>query len=82
MAIKGMLIRATKDESRNKELSDYIWSLSFKKPIRVDVAVYNEPLSATVSKSRYVVTVNPLTKIEDIKPYLLKKGYITEDQLN
>ncbi len=78
MAIKGMLIRATKDESRNKELSEFIWSLSFKKPIRVDVAVYNEPISVKVSKTRYVITVNPKSEFEEIKNFLLKKGYISD----
>ena len=78
MAIKGMLIRATKDESRNKELSEFIWSLSFKKPIRVDVAVYNEPISVKVSKTRYVITVNPKSEFEEVKNFLLKKGYISD----
>ena len=73
-----MLIRATKDESRNKELSEFIWSLSFKKPIRVDVAVYNEPISVKVSKTRYVITVNPKSEFEEVKNFLLKKGYISD----
>ena len=73
-----MLIRATKDESRNKELSEFIWSLSFEKPIRVDVAVYDEPISVKVSKTRYVVTVNPQTELEEIKNFLLIKGYISD----
>ena len=79
MAIKGMAIRAAKDESRLKEICDFIWSLNFKNPVRVDIAYYeDEVLGATVSKVRYVVTVNPESKLEDIKNYLLKKGYISD----
>ena len=79
MAIKGMKIYKTNDLKNADLLAVYIWSLNFKKPIRVDVAIYdNEQLSATVSRARYVVTVNPSTKIEDIKLYLLQKGYITD----
>ena len=79
MAIKGMAIRAAKDESRLKEICDFIWSLNFKKPVRVDIAYYeNEAIRATVSKERYVVTVNPESKLEVIKNFLLQKGYISD----
>ena len=81
MAIKGMAIIKTKDESRVKEISEYIWGLSFKKNVRVDVAIYHdEPhIDAYVSKTRYAIKVNPQIELAEIKNFLLEKGYITDD---
>lgn len=78
MAIRGMKIYKTNDLNIADTLASYIWQLNFKKSVRVDVAIYDdENISATLSKTSYVVTVNPESKLEDIKEFLLKKGYIT-----
>ena len=81
MAIKGMTIRKTLNKERAREISNYIWSLNFKKTIRVDVAVYDDAteIEAYVSRVRYAVKVNPNVKLEEVRQFLFKKGYITED---
>ncbi len=80
MAIKGMTIYKTLDWNIADDISNYIWSLNFKKDIRVDVAVYDDAaeIEAYVSSVRYAIKVNPNVKLEDIKQFLLKKGYITD----
>ncbi len=81
MAIKGMTIRKTLDRERAREISNYIWSLHFvKETLRVDVAVYDDAkdIEAYVSRVRYAVKVNPNVKLEDVKQFLFKKGYITD----
>lgn len=82
MAKKGMTIMKTLDRERAREISNYIWSLHFvKETLRVDVAVYDDeqpPIDAYVSKVRYAIKVNPTIKLEDIKQFLLQKGYITD----
>ncbi len=80
MAIKGMTIYKTLDWNIADDISNYIWSLNFKKDIRVDVAVYSDAkeIEAYVSRVRYAIKVNPNVKLEDVKAFLLKKGYITD----
>lgn len=80
MAMKGMTIRKTLNRERAIEISNFIWSLNFKKGIRVDIAVYDDAteIEAYVSRVRYAVKVNSNVKLEDVKQFLLKKGYITE----
>lgn len=81
MAIKGMTIYKTLDWNIADNISKYIWSLSFVKPLRVDVAVYDDAteIEAYVSRVRYAVKVNPNVKLEEVKQFLLNKGYIVED---
>lgn len=76
-----MTIRKTLNKERAREISNYIWSLNFKKTIRVDVAVYDDAteIEAYVSRVRYAVKVNPNVKLEEVRQFLFKKGYITED---
>ena len=80
MTIKGMTIYKTLDWNIADDISNYIWSLSFVKPLRVDVAVYSDAkeIEAYVFRVRYAIKVNPNVKLEDIKQFLLKKGYITD----
>lgn len=81
MATKGMTIRKTLNRERAREISSFIWSLNFKKGIRVDVAVYDDAaeIEAYVSRVRYAIKVNSNVKLEDVKRFLLEKGYIIED---
>lgn len=82
MAIEGILFIKTNDKSRVKEITNFIWNLNFKKEVRVDISIYfDEPnISAISSRIRYLVNVNPNIKLIDIKDFLLKKGYITDDE--
>ena len=78
MAIKGYLFTKAKDKSRLDEIIQHIWSLNFtkEKPVHID---YNETvteISAKSTSARYLVTVRPDTKLEEIDKLLLEKGYI------
>lgn len=80
MAIKGLTLISTQDESRVEEITSYIWSLNFKKDVMVDVAIFvREPfIRSKVTRTRYFICVNPDTALEDIKKHLLEKSYIVE----
>jgi len=80
MAIKGYLFTKAKDKSRLELISNYIWSLNFTKERPVHI-VYDETvseISAKLTSARYLITVRPDTKLEEIKELLLKKRYIKE----
>lgn len=80
MEAKGLQIIATKDGKRADEICNYIWSLNFKKQVMIDVSVAERAtdIQAKVTRTRYFIYVNPNMKFEDIKAFLLKKGYITD----
>ncbi len=80
MAIKGYRFINALDESRLELLSNYIWSLNFTKEKPVQI-VYDDSvneISAKLTSARYLITVRPDTKLEEVKNLLLKKGYIKE----
>lgn len=80
MAIEGILFLQVNDKSRIHEITHYIWSVHFKKDVRVDISIYeSEPyISSISSRVRYLVNVNPRINLDDVKKHLLEKGYITE----
>ena len=80
MAIKGLTILETRDESRVKEICEFILSLDFKKPVMVDIEINEEEpaIYARVARTKYHVRVNPNIELNKIKEYLLEKGYITD----
>lgn len=79
MAIKGLTIIETMDESRVNEICSFILSLDFVKSIMVDICITDDEdsVQAKVSRSRYIVRVNPKIALDDIKTYLISKKYIT-----
>lgn len=80
MATKGLTIISTRDESRVDEITNFIWSLNFKKDVCVDVGIAErEPfIRSKVTRTRYFVYLNPNIALDDIKKHLLEKGYISE----
>ena len=80
MTIKGLQIVSTKDSKRADEICNYIWSLNFKKDVMVDVSIAERAtdIQAKVTRTRYFIYVNPNTPLEEIKQFLLKKGYIID----
>jgi len=78
MAIKGYRFISALDESRLEEVSEYIWSLDFKKDLPVQIKYDDEAdgVSAKQTRVRYLIIVRPDSELEEIKNLLLNKGYI------
>lgn len=75
-----MTIIQTENRDKAIEISQFIWTLKFKKELLVDVAVSDNQsdVDVHISNLRYVVYVNSNMEKAYIKDYLLKNGYLSK----